>query len=270
MLTATLAYLGVGLIAGFLAGLLGVGGGLVIVPALLYVFALLGLPPEHHQHLALGTSMATIVFTGIASLKAHHGRGAVRWPVVKTITPGILLGTFAGAQLAAFIPGLGLQWFFVVFAYLVAAQMLLDFKPKPSRALPAMGGMSAVGTTIGLVSSWVGIGGGSLSVPFMTLCNVPVKEAIGTSAAIGLPIALAGALGYIVSGWSAGALPQGALGFVYLPALAGIVLASFPMAKVGAAAAHRLPVPVLKKCFAALLIVLASKMLWSLLSLKGL
>ncbi|MEJ2795241.1 sulfite exporter TauE/SafE family protein [Iodobacter sp. LRB] len=264
MLTAILAYLTVGLIAGFLAGLLGVGGGLVIVPALLYVFALLGLPPDHHQHLALGTSMATIVFTGFASLKAHHARGAVRWPVVKAITPGILLGTFAGAQLAAFIPGLGLQWFFVLFAYLVAAQMLLDIKPKPSRALPGKGGMTAVGTSIGLVSSWVGIGGGSLSVPFMTLCNVPVKEAIGTSAAIGLPIALAGALGYVVSGWSA-SLPQGALGFVYLPALAGIVLASFPMAKVGAAAAHRLPVPVLKKCFAALLIVLASKMLWSLL-----
>jgi uncharacterized membrane protein YfcA len=264
MLTAILAYLSVGLIAGFLAGLLGVGGGLVIVPALLYVFALLGLPPEHHQHLALGTSMATIVFTGIASLKAHHARGAVRWTVVKTITPGILLGTFAGAQLAAFVPALGLQWFFVAFAYLVAAQMLLDFKPKPSRALPASGGMTAVGTSIGLVSSWVGIGGGSLSVPFMTLCNVPVKEAIGTSAAIGFPIALAGAFGYVVSGWSA-SLPQGALGFVYLPALAGIVLASFPMAKVGAAAAHRLPVPVLKKCFAALLIALASKMLWSLL-----
>jgi uncharacterized protein len=264
MLTAILAYLSVGLIAGFLAGLLGVGGGLVIVPALLYVFVLLGLPAEHHQLLALGTSMATIVFTGIASLKAHHARGAVRWTVVKTITPGILLGTFAGAQLAAFVPALGLQWFFVAFAYLVAAQMLLDFKPKPSRALPAKGGMTAVGTSIGLVSSWVGIGGGSLSVPFMTLCNVPVKEAIGTSAAIGFPIALAGALGYVVSGWSA-SLPQGALGFVYLPALAGIVLASFPMAKVGAAAAHRLPVPVLKKCFAALLIVLASKMLWSLL-----
>jgi uncharacterized protein len=264
MLTSLLAYLSVGLIAGFLAGLLGVGGGLVIVPALLYVFALLGLPPEHHQHLALGTSMATIVFTGIASLKAHHARGAVRWPVVKSITPGILLGTFTGAQLAAFVPGLGLQWFFVAFAYLVAAQMLLDFKPKPSRTLPAKGGMTVVGTSIGVVSSWVGIGGGSLSVPFMTLCNVPVKEAIGTSAAIGFPIALAGALGYVVSGWSA-SLPQGALGFVYLPALVGIVLASFPMAKIGAAAAHRLPVPVLKKCFAALLIVLASKMLWSLL-----
>ncbi|MGL4605689.1 MAG: sulfite exporter TauE/SafE family protein [Iodobacter sp.] len=266
MLMAILAYLGVGIVAGFLAGLLGVGGGLVIVPALLYVFVMLGLPPEHHQHLALGTSMATIVFTGIASLRAHHARGAVRWAVVKTITPGILLGTFAGAQIAAFVPAQGLKWFFVAFAYLVAAQMLLDFKPKPSRALPGKGYTRLVGAGIGLVSSWVGIGGGSLSVPFMTLCNVPVKEAIGTSAAIGLPIALAGAFGYMVSGYWVSGLPQGTLGFVYLPALAGIVLASFPMARVGAAAAHRLPVPVLKKCFAALLIILASKMLWALLA----
>lgn len=264
MLTALLACLAVGVVAGFLAGLLGVGGGMVIVPALLYVFHLIELPSTFEQHLAVGTSLATIMFTAISSLKAHHAKGAVRWSLVKTITPGIVIGTFAGAQLAGQVSAVALKWFFVAFAYAIAAQMLADFKPKASRELPGVAGTNAVGGVIGVLSSWVGIGGGSLSVPFMTLCNVPVKEAIGTSAAIGFPLALAGAAGFVVSGWSHD-LPAGSFGFVYLPALAGIVLASFPMAKVGAAVAHRLPVPVLKKIFAALLIVLASRMLAGLL-----
>ena len=265
MIEAIFACLAVGLVAGFLAGLLGVGGGLVIVPALLWVFHLIGVLPEVQQHLAIGTSLATIIFTGMASVRAHHLKGAVRWDVVRRITPGILLGTFVGAQIAGLISTVHLKWIFVSFAYLVAAQMLLDFKPKPTRQLPKIAAMTAMGGLIGVVSSWVGIGGGSLSVPFLSHCNVPVKTAIATSSAIGVPIAIAGALGFIVSGWSTPSLPSGSLGFVYLPALLGIVIASFPMAKVGAAAAHRLPVPVLKKCFAALLIILASKMLLSLL-----
>lgn len=264
MLTALLACLVVGVVAGFLAGLLGVGGGMVIVPALLYVFHLIDLPSTFEQHLAVGTSLATIMFTAISSLKAHHAKGAVRWSLVKAITPGIVIGTFAGAQLAGQVSAVALKWFFVAFAYAIAAQMLADFKPKASRDLPGVAGTNAVGGVIGVLSSWVGIGGGSLSVPFMTLCNVPVKEAIGTSAAIGFPLAMAGAAGFVVSGWSHD-LPAGSFGFVYLPALAGIVLASFPMAKVGAAVAHRLPVPVLKKIFAALLIVLASRMLLGLI-----
>ncbi|GHD62613.1 sulfite exporter TauE/SafE family protein [Jeongeupia chitinilytica] len=264
MLIALVACLALGVVAGVLAGLLGVGGGLVIVPGLLFVFHLIGLPAAHQQHLALGTSLATIVFTSIASFRAHATRGAVRWPVFRAIAPGIVIGTFVGAQLAGQFSGVALKWFFVGFAYLVGIQMLADLKPAPSRQLPGVLGMSGAGGVIGAVSSWVGIGGGSLSVPFMTLCNVPVREAIGTSAAIGLPIALAGAAGYLVSGWRAFELPPGSAGFIYLPALAGIVIASFPMAKVGARLAHRLPVPVLKKCFAALLIVLASKMLLTL------
>lgn len=264
MLTALLAYLAVGLVAGFLAGLLGVGGGMVIVPALLYVFHLTGVAAEFQQHLALGTSLATILFTSVSSLKAHHARGAVLWSLLRTITPGILVGTFVGAQLAGQVSAVALKWFFVAFAYLIALQMLLDLRPKASRELPGKAGVGAVGGLIGLLSSWVGIGGGSLSVPFMTLCNVPVKQAIGTSAAIGFPLALAGAAGFVVSGWGR-ALPAGSFGFVYLPALAGIVLASFPMAKVGAAAAHRLPAATLKKVFAAMLVLVASRMLAGLL-----
>ncbi|WP_047391184.1 sulfite exporter TauE/SafE family protein [Chitinibacter sp. ZOR0017] len=265
MTVIILACLSVGLLAGFLAGLLGVGGGLVIVPALLAVFKLVGVLPAHQQHLALGTSLATIVFTGIASVRAHHAKGAVRWDVVRRITPGILLGTFAGAQIAGLISTRALQWIFVAFAYFVAAQMLLNWQTKPSRQLPGQAGLLGMGGLIGVLSSWVGIGGGSLSVPFMNACNVPVKTAIATSSAIGVPIAVAGAIGYIVSGWGIAGLPSYSLGFIYIPALLGIVLASFPMARLGAAAAHRLPVPVLKKIFAALLIILASKMLWGLL-----
>ncbi|TJZ70104.1 sulfite exporter TauE/SafE family protein [Chitiniphilus eburneus] len=259
------ACLGVGVVAGFLAGLLGVGGGLVIVPALLFVFHALGVADLHAQHLALGTSLATIVITSISSLRAHDQRGNVRWPAFRAITPGILIGTFAGAQFAGLLSDVVLKWFFVVFAYVVAAQMLLDAKPKPHRQLPGWRGMSLWGGAIGLVSSWVGIGGGSMSVPFLAWHNVPVKAAIGTSAAIGLPIAVAGAVGYVVSGWEQTALPAGSLGFVYLPALFGIAVASFPLAKAGAAAAQRLPVPVLKKCFAALLIVLATRMAYLLM-----
>ncbi|WP_148717270.1 sulfite exporter TauE/SafE family protein [Chitinolyticbacter meiyuanensis] len=259
-LPALLACLGVGVVAGFLAGLLGVGGGLVIVPALLAVFHLLDMPGAHAQHLALGTSLATIVVTSISSLRAHHARGAVRWPLWRAIAPGIVIGTFAGAQLAGLVSGRLLQWVFVGFAYAVAAQMLAGRQPAPHRQLPGKAAISGWGIFIGAVSSWVGIGGGSLSVPFMTWHNVPVKEAIGTSAAIGLPIALAGAIGFIVSGWPVAGLPAGSVGFVYLPALAGIALASFPLAKLGAAAAHRLPVAVLKQVFAGLLIVLATRM----------
>ncbi|WP_255988679.1 sulfite exporter TauE/SafE family protein [Chitinolyticbacter albus] len=266
LLTALLACLAIGVVAGFLAGLLGVGGGLVIVPALLAMFHLVGIGDAHAQHLALGTSLATIVVTSISSLRAHHARGAVRWPLWRAITPGIVLGTFGGAQLAGIMSGPTLQWLFVVFAYTVATQMLAGRQPAAHRQLPGRATTSAWGAGIGVLSSWVGIGGGSLSVPFMTWHNVPVKEAIGTSAAIGLPIAAAGAIGYIVSGWGVAGLPEGSVGFIYLPALVGIALASFPLAKLGAAAAHRLPVPMLKRMFAGLLIVLATRMAWQLVS----
>lgn len=265
-LAAIAAFLAIGCAAGFLAGLLGVGGGLIIVPTLVAVFEANGFPSQHVLHIALGTSLASIVFTSISSLRAHHRKGAVDWTTVRGMAGGLAVGTLAGSWLAARLPSLGLKWFFVVFAYLVAAQMLSGFKPRPTRQLPGLGGLSAAGGAIGAVSSFVGIGGGSLSVPFMSWCNVPMQRAVGTSAALGLPIALAGLVGYAANGAGVSGLPAGSLGFVYLPALAGIVLASVLTAPVGAAVAHRLPVATLKKCFAALLIVLASRMLYGLLA----
>lgn len=253
-----------GLIAGFLAGLLGVGGGLLIVPALVLIFAAWQFPPAHIMHLALGTSLASILFTSISSLRAHHMHGAVNWPVVLGITPGIVFGTLAGALVAAQLSAFFLKVFFIVFIFYVASQMLLNIKPKPSRQLPGAVGLFAVGGLIGGVSSLVGIGGGTLSVPFMTWCNVKLHQAIGTSAALGFPIAAAGALGYVLNGLMAQGLPQYCWGYVFLPALAGLVLASVMTAPLGAKLAHRLPVAKLKKIFAVLLLALGTRMLVSL------
>ena len=257
-----LSYLLLGAFAGILAGLLGVGGGLVIVPLLTFLFSAQHLPQEYILHLALGTSLATIIFTSISSLRAHHARGAVNWPAVRRISAGIVSGTFAGSWVAAQLSTRFLRIFFVVFLYYVALQFFLHFKPKPSRELPGRIGMFAAGAFIGGVSSFVGIGGGSMSVPFLVWCNMTMHTAIGTSAAIGLPIALAGAVGYLLNGLAVSAsLPPFSLGFVYLPALAGIALASIVTAPIGARLAHGLPVGRLKKIFALLLIAMGTKML---------
>lgn len=262
-----LAYFGLGLFTGFFAGLLGIGGGLVMVPTLTMMFAAqAGFPPSEVLHLALGTSMATILFTSLSSLRAHHQHGAVLWKVFTRITPGILFGTLLGTLFASKVPAKPLALFFTVFVCFVALQMVLNLKPKASRELPGGGGVFAAGTGIGGVSALVAIGGGALTVPFLTWCNVPVQIAIGTSAAIGFPIALGGSLGYIYNGWGHFDLPPWSLGFVYLPALVWLIPSSMLIAPVGARLAHRLPVATLKRIFACVLIALAAKMLWNFFS----
>jgi uncharacterized membrane protein YfcA len=222
------------------------------------------LPPASIHIMAVATSMACIVFTSVSSLRAHNAKGAVRWDVWRGITPGILLGTFCGTRVAMLLPGRTLQVFFICFLLFVCGQMLLDIKPKPSRELPGTPGFVAVGTGIGAISSLVGIGGGTMSVPFLTLCNVPFHACIGTSAAIGLPIAFAGTLGYVVNGWNAPDLPPHTLGFIYLPACFGVVVASALCAGFGARVAHKLPTARLKRIFACFLLVIAANMLWNL------
>ena len=260
------AYLALGLATGFVAGLLGVGGGLLMVPVLTWAFLSQGFAPEYNIHLALGTSLATIVLTAISSLRAHHEHGAVDWGVVKGITPGIVLGTLIGALVAVHISDRGLKLFFTLFLFYAATQMLLGFKPKPSRGLPGWAGMTLAGGVIGLVSSWVGIGGGTLTIPFLTWSNVRMQAAIGTSAAVGLPIALAGALGYVLSGQTAHGLPAWSAGFVYLPAFAAIVAMSWLTAPLGARCTHSWPVARLKRIFASLLYVLGVRMAYGLLA----
>lgn len=256
-----LTYSGVGAIAGVLAGLLGIGGGLVIVPMLVFCFTWQGFPHQLIMHLALGTSMASIIFTATSSFWAHHKRGAVYWVVVRRIVLGIFLGTFLGSCFAARMSTNFLKAFFVIFLYYVAIQMLMNRRPKPSRQLPGKLGMFGVGNVIGAVSSLVGIGGGTLSVPFMIWSNITMHNAIGTSAAIGFPIAIAGTLGYIYNGLKIPNLPDYTLGYVYLPALGGIICASVLTAPLGVRLAHRLPVPKLKRIFAILLLLVGSRML---------
>jgi uncharacterized membrane protein YfcA len=264
MLSMLLVYAFIGAGVGILAGLLGIGGGGVIVPILVYLLPLQGVPREIIMHLALGTALASIVFTSMSSLKAHHQRGAVNWSVVRRITAGILIGTFLGSCFASILSTTFLVGFFSFFLYFIALQMLTNRKPKPSRELPGTTVMSGVGAAIGFISSLVGIGGGSLSVPFMVWCNISVHNAIGTSAAIGLPIALAGTAGYMFTGWKTTGLPDYSVGFIYLPALLGISAASMLTAPLGARLAHSLPVGRLKKIFALLLAAIATKMLFSI------
>jgi uncharacterized membrane protein YfcA len=216
------------------------------------------------MHLALGTSLASIMFTSVSSLRAHHGHGAVNWAIVKGISPGIVVGTLAGTVLATWLSTQFLKGFFVAFIYYVATQMLLGFKPKPHRDLPGSAGMFGAGSVIGGVSSLVGIGGGTLSVPFMTWCNVKLHQAIGTSSAIGFPIAVSGAVGYLANGLAVQGLPAWSLGFIHLPSLAVLVAASVLTAPLGAKAAHKLPVATLKRVFAVFLYIVGTRMLLSL------
>jgi uncharacterized protein len=265
VITIVLMYLVMGAFIGVIAGLLGIGGGLVLVPLLAFAFASQGMPYESIMHLALGTSMASIVFTAFSSFMSHHRRGAVRWDIVWSIVPGTLIGTFLGSCVASKMSTAFLSVLFVCFLYYVAVQMLLDRKPKPSRQIPGRLGMSGVGAFIGVVSSFVGIGGGALSVPFMAWCNVPMHHAIGTSAAIGFPIAIAGTFGYVLSGLRAANLPAYCFGYVYLPALVGLVCASVLTAPVGVWLAHRLPVKILKQVFAVVLAIMGTRVLISLI-----
>ena len=264
MTTIFAIYCLIGGVAGVLAGLLGIGGGLVIVPMLMWALAYQGFAPEIIMHMALGTSMASIMFTSISSFMAHHRRGAVRWDVVRSISPGILIGTFLGSCFAALLPTNFLKGFFCIFLFVVATQMLIDKKPKASKQLPGMLGLFSMGNLIGALSSLVGIGGGTMSVPFMVWCNIPLHQAIGTSAAIGLPIAVSGTVGYIYNGWHVVSQQHLALGYVNLFALVGIACVSIFTAPFGARLAHKLPVATLKKVFACLLYVVAIKMLYGL------
>jgi uncharacterized membrane protein YfcA len=260
-----LIYLLTGAFVGFFAGLLGIGGGLIIVPILVTVFTAQDFPTDRMMHFALGTTMATIIFTSLASLRTHHQHGAVNWKIVKNITPGIFLGTIGGAALASSMTGQLLSIIFVVFIFYAATQMLLQFRPNPIFQLPGKTGMFIVGSFIGVLSSLVAIGGGLLSVPFLTLCNIKLQQAIGTAAAIGFPVAFAGTVGYIINGYlQPEILPDYSLGYVYLPALIWLVLASMLTAPLGAKMTHFTKTAILKGLFVVLLYSLGIRMLLSL------
>ncbi len=259
------AYLGIGAIAGVIAGLFGVGGGLLIVPVLVMIFSAHGMSSDVITHLAIGTSLAAIIPTSISSMTTHHRHGAILWPAFARLTPGLVIGALAGSFVAAWLPSDILKRIFGVFELAVAAQIAFGHNPAPHRALPGPFGMGSAGTVIGIVSAIIGIGGGTLTVPFLVWCNVTLKRAIATSAACGLPIAIAGAVGFAINGSMGGpggnALPAGAFGYIYGPALAGVAIASVLSAPFGARLAHRLPTHLLRRYFAVFLALLGVRML---------
>lgn len=255
------AYLLLGAFVGFFAGLLGIGGGATMVPVLAFIFAAKGFAPANVVHVALGTSITTIVFTSIASVRTHHRHGAVNWNTVLRVAPGILIGTFGGALLAGVMDLRVLSLIFTALIYFLATQMLLKRKEGPTRPVPGWAGYSFAAGGIGLISSLTATGGAALLVAFLTRRGVRMHEAIGTAAAVGWPLAVAGASGYILSGWNVAQLPEHSFGYIYLPALAGIVVASMVFAPIGARLAHRTQAKQLRKVFALMLFALATGML---------
>ncbi len=261
MLIEIFSYLAVGLFAGIIAGLFGVGGGLIIVPVLVAVFQMQNMSPEHLIHLAVGTSLATIIFTSVTSIYTHHRHGAVLWPVFGKLTAGVMVGALFGAWVAHWLPAEYLRSIFGIFELTVAAQMFLQFKPAPHHHLPGWMGLSSAGGVIGTIASVVGVGGGSMTVPFLLWCQVSMQRAVATSAACALPIALAGTLGFVITGWGHSQLPAWSTGYVYWPACLGVVSVSMLSAPIGAVLAHRLPGKQLKRLFALFLAGLGVYML---------
>ncbi len=256
-----------GLCGGFLAGLLGIGGGMILVPFITYMLSHRGVSPDLAVKMAIATSMATIIFTSVSSVRAHHKKGAVRWDLVKGLAPGIVLGSMIGSLgIFALIKGSSLALLFAAFVGFSATQMFLDKKPAAARQMPGLAGQVGAGGVIGLISGLVGAGGGFISVPFMTWCNVAIHNAVATSAALGFPIALANVSGYILASVGMSDLPPYSFGYLWLPALGVIASCSVLMAPVGASAAHKLPVKKLKRVFASVLYALAFYMLYKGLS----
>lgn len=256
------AYLMLGVIAGLVGGLLGLGGGILIVPTLLFLFIWQGMPVDILMHLAVATSLFTIVFTSISSSYAHHKHQAVLWPQVFLLTPGIIIGAVFGAFLADYISSDILRRLFGVFEILVACQIGFSVKPSAQRSLPGRNGMLIAGGGIGTLSTILGIGGGTLTVPFLVWCHVNIRKAVATSSACGFPIALAGTLAMIFTGLDSPSLPENTIGYVYWPAAILILVTSVLFAPVGAKLAHSMPVDSLKRIFAIVLACVGLRMLF--------
>lgn len=259
--------LSLGAFGGFMAGLLGVGGGMIIVPFLTMIFTAQHLvAPELTVHVAVATAMSTILFTSLSSMRAHHKKGAVLWRVVLQLVPGIIIGgLLSGGILFSLINIAWLSLIFAIFVGYSAYNMLRNKKPKPSRQLPGWLGMTTVGTGIGAISGLVGAGGGFLSVPFMVWSNVPIRNAVATSAALGFPIAVGNSIGYITGGIREIGIQGSLLGYIYWPGLLVLITMSMLFAPLGAKYAHTLPVDKLKRIFAMLLFSISGYMLYKAL-----
>ncbi|MBT5922755.1 MAG: sulfite exporter TauE/SafE family protein [Cellvibrionales bacterium] len=256
-----LLFLIVGAFAGLLAGLFGVGGGAIIVPILILIFSQQGFEAGLLTHLAIGTSFAIIVVTSFGSVSAHHRLGNVNWLVVKSMAPGLIVGVVLGAVIATELAGRHLQLAIAVFLMLVAVQMFFALQPRALFGLPRRSVLVSSGVVIGGASAFFGIGGGSLTVPFLAACNQVMKRAVATSSACGFPIAVFGALAYGVKGLSVSGLPSLATGYIYWPAFVGVAIASIPFTRMGAMLAERVADKILKRSFALLLFLIGLQLL---------
>ncbi|MCH1925403.1 sulfite exporter TauE/SafE family protein [Shewanella sp. C32] len=251
-----------GAVVGFSAGLLGIGGGLIAVPALLYILPWAGVPPQSIPHVAIATSLAAIILTSFASARAHHQRGNIDWGLFLPMLPGTVVGALCSGFIAELIAGEDLKKGFAVFVILMSINMAYPYKPSAKqRSLPPFPVLFVASAVIAVLSALMGIGGGTLMVPFLCLCGLEMKKAVGFSSANGVLIALWGSLGYVIAGWNVQGMPTGSFGYIYLPALAGIIATSMLVAPLGAKAASTWPTAVLKKIFAALLLVVGLKLI---------
>ncbi|MFQ5659333.1 MAG: sulfite exporter TauE/SafE family protein [Gammaproteobacteria bacterium] len=260
-LTIFALYLLVGAVAGSIAGLMGIGGGIIIVPVLLFLFIRQGFPAEVLMHMVIATSLATIVFTSLSSVYAHHKKGAVLWSKLVLLVPGIVIGGVIGALIADQLASNVMQTGFGMFECIVALQIGTGIKPSPRRSLPANAGLLLAGSGIGGLSTILGIGGGSITVPFLLWCNVNIRNAVATSSACTLPIALTGASAMMMTGWNNQHLPEGAIGYIYWPAVIGIAITSVLFATVGARLAHSLPVELVRRIFTVVIAIAGIRML---------
>lgn len=256
------SYLILGAVAGLIAGIFGLGGGIIIVPTLIFTFSYLHFPPEVATHLAVGTSVASIAFTSLSAIYVHHRKFAINWSLAIKLSSGMIIGGLIGASLAEVLSGTILQRFFALYAFMVALQMWFSWQPKASLTLPSRFGCGVLGAAIGTISGLFGIAGGSLVIPILTLYRIKITEAIATASVTGFPIALSGACGYLIMGWNNPHLPDDSLGYIYWPALLGIILTSTSFAKIGAKLAHRLDPKLLKKMLSIILLLVACKLLY--------
>jgi uncharacterized membrane protein YfcA len=254
-------YLLIGATAGLLAGLFGIGGGVVLVPFLAWIYPDQGIPGNLIMLVAIATSLATIIFTSLASISAHHRLGAIRWEIVLRLAPAILVGSLAGSLLTQHLDSSALKTIFGIFLTMVSIQTGFQIKPRKQTLVLGKWLAALAGTVIGGCSSLLGIGGGTLTVPFLLKCRQPIRNAVAISSACGLPIAVSGTIGYIILGWNEPQMPAWSLGYIYGPAFAGIVTTSIVFAPMGARLAHRLPTSRLKRLFAVFLFIIGCKLL---------
>lgn len=265
MLTVLPVYLFFGAIVGLLAGLMGSGGAMIMVPILHFTLARQGIAPELIHHMAIATAMANILFTSTITTYSHHKRGAVPWKTIAWMVPGILGGSFAGSYMTAYIPSAPLTMAFAVFLLYAALQMFVDIKPKASRHMPGVAGQIGLGAVIGLLSGVLGIGGAAITLPILLVCGLPLLSVIASAGAFGFPIAVAGCTGYMLTAWGHPGLPAHSLGFIYLPALLGLIPASMVTAPLGVKLSHTLPVTLVKRGLGIFLCLMAFRMIYGAL-----